>query len=204
MSSTDDATAELKPFLLLAKSAKGAAAASLISQVLEHPSVFVFGELLDVSGVKDLAGSPSAGSLELLRIFAYGTWSDYKERQAQLPALNEAQAAKLKKLTVVALAAQTKVLEYDVLMRGVELRGVRELEDLIIECIYTGLLQGRLDQQVRFVFCCLLAALTSLLRTHRLVVCACLSISRRPTSRSSPAPAATSAPTRSRAYRRPF
>ena len=44
--STDDATAELKPFLLLAKSAKGAAAASLISQVLEHPSVFVFGELL--------------------------------------------------------------------------------------------------------------------------------------------------------------
>ena len=31
----------------------------------------------------------------------------------------EAQAAKLKKLTVVALAAQTKVLEYDVLMRGV-------------------------------------------------------------------------------------
>ena len=200
--SSDDATAELKPFLLLAKSAKGAAAASLISQVLEHPSVFVFGELLDVSGVKDLEGSPSAGSLELLRIFAYGTWSDYKERQAQLPALNEAQAAKLKKLTVVALAAQTKVLEYDVLMRGVELRGVRELEDLIIECIYTGLLQGRLDQQVRFVVCCLLAALTSLLRTHRLVVCACLS--RRPTSRSSRAPAATSAPMRSRAYRRPF
>ena len=70
--STDDATAELKPFLLLAKSAKGAAAASLISQVLEHPSVFVFGELLDVSGVKDLEGSPSAGSLELLRILGDG------------------------------------------------------------------------------------------------------------------------------------
>ena len=93
-----------------------------------------------------LAGSSSAPTLELLRIFAYGTWSDYKARAQELPELSEAQGTKLKKLTVVALAAQSKLLRYDALMRELELRGVRELEDLLIECIYLGLLSGRLDQ----------------------------------------------------------
>jgi len=142
---------QLKQFLILAKTAKGAAAAALISQVLDHPSVKVFGELLDMPNITELAGTSSAGSLELLRVFAYGTWSDYKARAAELPPLSEAQAAKLKKLTVVALAAQSKMLSYDVLMRELELRGVRELEDLIIDCVYQGLLQGRLDQQAGVV-----------------------------------------------------
>ena len=167
---------ELKPFLLLAKTAKGAAAAALVKQVLDHPGVNVFGELLDMPNMQavseqclptecargcsvaltrvrscrecaQLAGTSSSGSLELLRVFAYGTWSDYKARASELPALTEAQVTKLKKLTVVALAAQGKLLAYDVLLRELELGGVRELEDLLIECIYAGLLQGRLDQQ---------------------------------------------------------
>lgn len=38
----------LEQFVLLAKSAKGAAAIELIKQVLEAPGVHVFGELLDM------------------------------------------------------------------------------------------------------------------------------------------------------------
>uniref|UniRef100_A0A2K6S7T1 COP9 signalosome subunit 7A n=2 Tax=Boreoeutheria TaxID=1437010 RepID=A0A2K6S7T1_SAIBB len=41
-------------FLLLAKSAKGAALATLIHQVLEAPGVYVFGELLDMPNVREL------------------------------------------------------------------------------------------------------------------------------------------------------
>lgn len=147
---------DLKTFVLLAKTAKGAAAAALIQQVLDHPSVNVFGELLDMPNMQELAGGPSAGSLELLRVFAFGTWSDYKARASALPPLNEVQATKLKKLTVVHLAAQGKLLAYDALIRELELRGVRELEDLLINCIYQGLIQGRLDQQARHleVFSC--------------------------------------------------
>lgn len=86
--------------------------------------------------------------MELLRLFAFGTWSDYKASSAlQAQALSEAQALKLKKLTVVSLAAQSKTIAYDVLLRELEMRSVREVEDLLIECIYGGLLQGRLDQQ---------------------------------------------------------
>lgn len=142
---------DLKPFLLLAKNTKGAATAALIGQVLDHPGVNVFGELLDMPNVLELAGTPSNGSLELLRLFAYGTWSEYKTRAAELPELSEAQTTKLKRLTLVALAAQSKRLAYDVLMQELGLPGVRELEDLLIECMYAGLLQGRLDPETGHV-----------------------------------------------------
>lgn len=45
----------LEPFLLLAKSAKGAAAAELIRQVLEAPGVYVFGELLAMPNVLEVS-----------------------------------------------------------------------------------------------------------------------------------------------------
>ena len=44
----------LKSFLLLAKTTKGAACAALITQVLEHPSIFTFGELLDMANVQQV------------------------------------------------------------------------------------------------------------------------------------------------------
>lgn len=45
-------------FLLLAKSAKGAALATLIHQVLEAPGVYVFGELLDMPNVREVCCLP--------------------------------------------------------------------------------------------------------------------------------------------------
>ena len=145
-----DDNEHLKGFLLLAKSAKGAACAALIKQVLDHPSVYVFGELLDMPNVQELAGTTAAPSLELLKIFCFGTWNDYKKSTAlhDTP-LTDAQATKLKKLTVVSLASQSKTLQYDVLMRELEMASVREIEDTLIDCIYCGLIQGRLDQAER-------------------------------------------------------
>lgn len=45
----------LEQFLLLAKSAKGAAAVELIKQVTEAHGVYVFGELLDMPNIKDVS-----------------------------------------------------------------------------------------------------------------------------------------------------
>lgn len=42
-------------FLLLAKSARGAALASLIHQVLEAPGIYVFGELLEMPNVREVS-----------------------------------------------------------------------------------------------------------------------------------------------------
>ena len=85
--------AALEPFVLLANGAKGAAAISLINQVLEAPSVYVFGELLDHANIADLKTSHAEGPshLRLLEIFAYGTYSDYINEQlnSSLPKLTD-------------------------------------------------------------------------------------------------------------------
>ena len=46
--------AKLEPFLLMAKSAKGAAAAKLIQDTTAAPGVFVFAELLDMPNIQDV------------------------------------------------------------------------------------------------------------------------------------------------------
>jgi hypothetical protein len=46
--------AKVEPFLLMSKSAKGAAAAKLILDATGSPGVFVFGELLDVPSIQEV------------------------------------------------------------------------------------------------------------------------------------------------------
>jgi COP9 signalosome complex subunit 7 len=137
----------LEQFILLSKSAKGAAVVALITQALEAPGVYVFGELLDMPNVQELSGTEFANHLELLRIFAYGTVSDYKACLPQLPAVTPLQLAKLRHLTIVSLAAQSKVIPYETLLRELAIDSLRELEDLIIEATYADIIRGKLDQK---------------------------------------------------------
>ncbi|XP_036314662.1 COP9 signalosome complex subunit 7a isoform X2 [Pipistrellus kuhlii] len=134
-------------FLLLAKSAKGAALATLIHQVLEAPGVYVFGELLDMPNVRELAESDFASTFRLLTVFAYGTYADYLAEARNLPPLTEAQKNKLRHLSVVTLAAKVKCIPYAVLLEALALRNVRQLEDLVIEAVYADVLRGSLDQR---------------------------------------------------------
>ena len=68
----------LEQFLILATTATGQEAVELVNQVLEAPGVYVFGELLETECLKQLAIGPLAGYAQLLQLFAYGTYSDYK------------------------------------------------------------------------------------------------------------------------------
>ena len=57
------------------------------------------------------------------------------------------QILKLKQLTVLTLAETHKVLPYDQLMQELDVTNVRELEDFLInECMYAGIVRGKLDQ----------------------------------------------------------
>lgn len=140
---------ELQQFVLLAQSARGAACAALIRQVLAHPKVFVFGELLAVRNVRELAGTEHTPALALLNTFAYGTWSDLAPAMAAT--LDLPMALKLKKLTVVSMCASEEVIAYDVLQKAAAIDSVRELEDLLISLIYEGLLRGKLDQRSKHI-----------------------------------------------------
>ncbi|CAI0445930.1 unnamed protein product [Linum tenue] len=66
---------------------------------------------------------------------------------ARLPQLVPDQILKLKQLTVLTLAESNKVLPYDQLMQELDVTNVRELEDFLInECMYSGIVRGKLDQ----------------------------------------------------------
>nr|GEX53350.1 hypothetical protein [Tanacetum cinerariifolium] len=114
-------------------------ASSVVNVIVEatsHPALFAFSEILQLPNV--------------LQMFAHGTWSGYKSYASSLPQLTPDQALKLKQLTMLTLAEANKVLPYDVLMQELDVVNVRELEDFLInECMYVGIVRGKLDQQRR-------------------------------------------------------
>eukprot|EP00456_Euglypha_rotunda_P089827 TRINITY_DN9340_c0_g1_i3.p1 TRINITY_DN9340_c0_g1~~TRINITY_DN9340_c0_g1_i3.p1 ORF type:complete len:221 (+),score=39.69 TRINITY_DN9340_c0_g1_i3:2-664(+) len=141
-------TEQLEGYQVLLKTAKGSAAVSVIKEALKNPALFVFGELIDMPNVLELEKNPEHKPwLDVIRIFAYGTYQDYKAKSKDLPALSAPQTEKLKQLTLVSLASKTKTLSYSTLIESLELKDVRELEDLIIDTVYIGLVKGKLDQK---------------------------------------------------------
>ncbi|XP_042399161.1 COP9 signalosome complex subunit 7-like isoform X1 [Zingiber officinale] len=120
--------------------------AALVLEATAHPSLFAFSEILSVPNLAKLKGTQYSSSLDVLRLFAYGTWSDYKRNVGCLPALLPDQVRKLKQLTVLTLIETEKVLPYDQLMEELDVSNVRELEDFLIsECMYAGIARGKLD-----------------------------------------------------------
>ncbi|XP_074263143.1 COP9 signalosome complex subunit 7 isoform X1 [Silene latifolia] len=134
-------------FVKQASENKGSSLSSIIVDATSSPSLFAFSEILAVPSVAELEGTEHSMYLNLLRLFAHGTWSDYKSNVGSLPALVPDQVLKLKQLTVLTLAETNKVLPYDQLMQQLDVTNVRELEDFLInECMYAGIVRGKLDQ----------------------------------------------------------
>ncbi|KAF7303581.1 PCI domain-containing protein [Mycena indigotica] len=140
--------AKLEPYLLMAKSAKGAGAAKLIADATSAHGVFVFSELLELPNIQELKTNEThAKSFALLELFAYRTYEDYMKNKDAFPPLNTAQTIKLKHLSIVSLASERRILPYSDLLRALDMPTIRELEDLIIDAIYLDVLRGRLDQK---------------------------------------------------------
>jgi hypothetical protein len=58
-------SAKLEPFLLMAKSVKGAAAAKLIQDATSAPGVFVFSELLELPNIQEVRSAQAYPSMGL-------------------------------------------------------------------------------------------------------------------------------------------
>ena len=127
--------------------AKGAAVLHLIRECMEHPQIFVFGELLQLDKVQGLRETPHEPWLRLLQVFAFGVYADYVRDASSLPDLSQAMLAKLRALTLVSLAESSKRLAYETLLRELHLADRRQLEDLIIEAVYAKAVAGKMDQK---------------------------------------------------------
>ncbi|KAI3681299.1 hypothetical protein L6452_36089 [Arctium lappa] len=137
----------IEHFVNQASTFQGSSLATVIIEATSHPSLFAFSEILSVLNVIELQGTEHSIYLDLLRMFAHGTWSEYKSSAGSLPPFAPDQVLKLKQLTVLTLAETNKVLPYDVLMQELDVVNVRELEDFLInECMYVGIVRGKLDQ----------------------------------------------------------
>ena len=60
-------------------------------------------------------------------------------------------------ITIAEMASKDKFLKYTNLTNELDIKDLRELEDLMIDCIYNELLKGKLDQknnilQVEYTF----------------------------------------------------
>jgi len=84
-----------------------------------------------------------------LKLFAFGTYDEFKANSSNLPPLDDPQALKLKQLTIVSLAGDSKVIPYETLLAALDLKDTRTLEDVIIEGMYAGLFAGKLDQKTK-------------------------------------------------------
>ncbi|XP_008552438.2 COP9 signalosome complex subunit 7b [Microplitis demolitor] len=137
----------LEQFVLLAKTAKGAAALQLVKQAIEAPGVNVFGELLDMPNIKELKNGAHGPYWNTLNLFAYGTYKEYLENKDNFLELTATQKKKLQHLTIVTLAEKSKCIPYSVLLTELGIDNVRELEDLIIEAVYADIINGKLDHK---------------------------------------------------------
>lgn len=140
-----DQAASISLFVEKVGAQDGAAGvAATIHEAVSHERLFVFGELLALEKVQALKGDTTHGAtFKLLELFAYGTFASASGAVELTPA----QAAKLRLLTIVSLARNTKVILYEELQRELQISEIRELEDTVIESIYQGLLVGKLNQK---------------------------------------------------------
>jgi hypothetical protein len=73
----------------------------------------------------------------------YASWNG----GGSYPVLSGPSLFKLKQLSVVTLAGTSRILPYELLQSELDLPEVRQLEDLLMECLYSGLISGHLNQK---------------------------------------------------------
>ncbi|KAI8878790.1 hypothetical protein K501DRAFT_195102 [Backusella circina FSU 941] len=138
---------KLHTFLLLSRSVKGKANSQLISDALSAPGVYVFTELFQAPNLVEASTLPEViPYYQLLQVFLYGSYADYKAKSNELPALTASQVKKLKQLSIITLSEKSQVISYQTLQQSLEIDSIRELEDLIMDAFYQGILSGKLDQ----------------------------------------------------------
>jgi COP9 signalosome complex subunit 7 len=93
--------------------------------------------LLSMPSISSLESSPdSSAHFSLLRLFAYGTYSDLASNPHLMHLINPPMLFKLRQLSVISLASRCRSIPYHVLLTQLGLDNPRQLEDLIIESIY--------------------------------------------------------------------
>jgi len=86
--------------------------------------------------------------LNVLELFAHGTWQDYKREEEKYPILSEKQQDKLKSLTVVTMCENRRRVPFSEFMEQLDFASVKQVERfLVLHCIYPEIVRAKLDEK---------------------------------------------------------
>ncbi|KAJ3331258.1 hypothetical protein HDU91_003379, partial [Kappamyces sp. JEL0680] len=134
----------LEATILLAKGAKGNAAAQLIWDSFSSPQLYFYAPLFAMAGIRELESTHPA-HFKTLELFTSGTLAEYDA--STMCQLTDFAHQKLLLLSLLSLCWGKRLVPYSELMQALQLSSVRQLEDLIITAFDIGLLSGKLDQK---------------------------------------------------------
>ena len=146
-----DTDSALAPFLEIVETSSSSTLRAVILKVLSHPEIFCGYDQLKAIVASKVDDSQL---METLDLFSYGVYLDYIQNPDHFLPLNESQVSKLRQLTVIsntqdACKRGISIVSYGQLANslGIEAENRRGVEEVIISCIYSRILNGKLCQK---------------------------------------------------------
>jgi hypothetical protein len=149
-----DTDAALHPFVEALQDSQAnslATVRALVGKILSHPDIFcgydqVKALLLSRTNIDD------AALLTTLDLFSYGSYGMYSSNQGSYLPLNEKQIVKMRQLTLLscvqaACEQGASTLSYTTIGEALQLPDQRDMEQIIISCIFGRALNGKLCQK---------------------------------------------------------
>ena len=153
--SLTDSDVALQPFLAAARESSSSNISTLralISKVLSNAGIFAgYDELKAiVAEALQQAGPEGTKLANTLDLFSYGTFKDYTSNPDNFISLTDAQTHKIRQLTVLTLAqTHTDRLFYTTVQDALGIKEPRAVEQILISCLYSGVINGRLCQKTK-------------------------------------------------------
>jgi COP9 signalosome complex subunit 7 len=155
-----DTDAALKPLLEAAQesaSSNVSTIRALVFKVLSSTSIFCGFDQIKAVLQPALSTGEGETLLRTLDLFSYGKYNDYSEATSgQYLSLTDSQLLKLRQLTVMSVVQEAccrgeGVITYDILAQelGFMEPNLRQVEEIVISCIYAHILQGCLCQKTK-------------------------------------------------------
>jgi COP9 signalosome complex subunit 7 len=155
-----DTDAALKPLLEAAQQSESSNVSTiraLVLKLLSNTSIFCGFDQVKAALQPALSSRDGETLLRTLDLFSYGKYNDYsKATSGQYLSLTDSQLLKLRQLTVLSVVQEAcshseAVISYDILAQelGFMEPNLRQVEEIVISCIYAHVLQGRLCQKTK-------------------------------------------------------
>jgi hypothetical protein len=129
---------------LLLKAKAGVSPATVIMDALRLRGAYTFTDLFDSPAIAEFARSSGSKEAHLLSLFCAGTLRDYRAQpQIYGTELEAPLLEKLKLLTLTSLAEQFRELPYSQLQGALELHSDSEVERVVLQAVYSGLVEVR-------------------------------------------------------------